>query len=94
MKRRPRRARVCLNDSIRGRSRPRRLNPLVNLTGLKLDKKQSFRRALDIYSANAFLDFEDAMSVAHMERQGLSDNTSYDKDFDRVSGVARKEPTQ
>jgi predicted nucleic acid-binding protein len=69
-----------------------RLKPLLSLSGLKLEKKQTFYRALDVYSANAFLDFEDALSVAHIERHGLSDITGYDTDFDRVAGMSRQEP--
>jgi uncharacterized protein len=69
-----------------------RLKPLINLNGLKLAHKRSFRRALDVYSANSFLDFEDALSVTHMDRQNLTEITSYDADIDKVAGLARVEP--
>lgn len=69
-----------------------RLRPLLALSGLKLPHKRSFMRALDLYGANAALDFEDAMNVAHMERLGLDELVSYDRDFDGIPGVRRVEP--
>src|SRR6478735_3976487 len=69
-----------------------RLKPLLGMPGLKLPTKRSYLRALDIYTVNPTLDFEDALTVAHMERQKLSVLTSYDADFDKVSGITREEP--
>ena len=69
-----------------------RLRPLFSLSSLKLTHKRSFMRALDLYSTHSFLDFEDAMTIAHMEREGIMDVLSYDKDFDRIPGVTRIEP--
>ena len=69
-----------------------RLKPLLGVTGLKLTNKTSYERALDVYAAHPFLDFEDALSVAHMERQSLRDITSYDADFDKVPNMQRREP--
>jgi len=34
----------------------------------------------------------EALTLAHMERLGLQDVVSYDRDFDRVTGVRRTEP--
>lgn len=39
-----------------------------------------------------FLDFADALGVAHMEARGIAEILSYDMDFDRLPGVARVEP--
>lgn len=75
------------HEEVRGR-----LLPIVTLRGLKLPQKRVYIRALDIYSAYPFLDFEDALAVAHMERRGTPEILSYDRDFDRVSGVNRVEP--
>lgn len=69
-----------------------RLKPLLSVAGLKLNNKTSFERALDVYAAHPFMDFEDALSVAHMERQQLGELMSYDKDFDRVAAISRREP--
>lgn len=49
-------------------------------------------RFLDIYSSYPFLDFEDALAIAHMERQGIKELWSYDRDFDRIPEVKRVEP--
>jgi predicted nucleic acid-binding protein len=61
------------------------------MRGLKLEHKRMFYRALDIYGSDPELDFEDAMAVAHVERQGLTEIVSYDRDFDRISGIHRTE---
>lgn len=68
------------------------LKPLLAVEGLKLARKRRYRRALDVYAAHPFLDFEDALSVAHIEDQKLDGLTSYDADLDRVSGVVRRQP--
>lgn len=38
------------------------------------------------------LDFEDALIVAHMERQGIAKLISYDRGLDQVAGIRRLEP--
>lgn len=69
-----------------------RLRPILTLRGLKLPQKRLYIRALDIYASSPFLDFEDALTVAHMERRGINEILSYDTDFDRVPGITRLEP--
>lgn len=69
-----------------------RLQPIVTLRGLRLSEKQTVLRALEYFGASSRLDFEDALSVAHMERLGISEIVSYDRDFDRVTGIVRQEP--
>lgn len=68
-----------------------RLYPLVALEGLKLPDRRKYFRALDLYAAHN-LDFEDALTVAHMEHNHLDQLVSYDSDFDRVGEVKRIEP--
>ena len=68
-----------------------RLTPILSMRGLKLEHKRMFYRALDIYGSDPELDFEDAMAVAHVERQDLTEIVSYDRDFDRISGIHRTE---
>lgn len=48
-------------------------------------------RALDLFAIYR-MDFEDCLSVAHMERQQLKEIYSYDQDFEQVKGVKRVEP--
>ena len=71
-----------------------RLTPILLLRGLRLREKRTYVRALDIYAIYPFLDFEDALSVVHMEREGIQEILSYDADFDRIPGLARVEPRQ
>jgi predicted nucleic acid-binding protein len=69
-----------------------RLRPLLLLRGLKLPHKRTHLEALELWSANPFLDFEDALLAAHARRLRLSSITSFDTDFDRLPGVVREEP--
>lgn len=67
------------------------LLPLVHLTGLKVPNRRVILRALELYATTS-LDFEDALSVAHMERRKLDTILSYDRHFDHIAGIRRKEP--
>ncbi|HLI52312.1 MAG TPA: PIN domain-containing protein [Thermomicrobiaceae bacterium] len=69
-----------------------RLRPVLSLSGLRISEKHTVLRALEYFGESERLDFEDALSVAHMERLGISEIVSYDRDFDRVSGIVRQEP--
>lgn len=69
-----------------------RLRPLLTLRGFKLPLKQVYLRALDLFALYDFLDFEDALIIAHMEKRKLSELLSYDGDFDEVSQISRIEP--
>ena len=70
-----------------------RLRPLLALRGFKLPNKRTYLRALDLYESHAFLDFEDAILAAQVERGLAEAIVSYDTDFDRVPGIVRLEPT-
>jgi predicted nucleic acid-binding protein len=69
-----------------------RLAPILSLRSLQLRYKRTYLRALDLYATHPFLDFEDALAVVHMERQGISEIVTYDRDFDRLPGIKRIEP--
>lgn len=69
-----------------------RVQPILTAQGLHFPDKRAILRAMDLYSTYAFLDFEDALSVANMESARISDIVSYDRGFDRVDGVTRVEP--
>lgn len=69
-----------------------RLRPMLSIRGLRLSNKRTFMRALDLWEAHPSLDFEDVLTVAHMEHFGDEELLSYDRDFDRVPGVRRTEP--
>ena len=68
------------------------VRPLLALGNLKLANKRVYLRAMDIFAHASFLDFEDAVIVAHMERQGITELVSYDTDFDHIPAINRKEP--
>lgn len=67
------------------------LYPLLSLPGLKLTNRKMYLHALDLYATHP-LDFEDALTVAQMKRQKLSQIYSYDRHFDQVAGIKRMEP--
>ena len=76
------------HDEIRAR-----LVPILTLRGLRLPQKRVYLEALDLYASSPYLDFEDALAVAHMQRQGITEIVSYDRDFDRIAGIRRTEPS-
>lgn len=68
------------------------LTTVITLRGLRLPSKRTYLRALDLYAASN-LDFVDALSVAHMERTKINTILSFDRDFDRIPGINRLEPS-
>ena len=69
-----------------------RLMPVLTIRGLRLPQKRTCIEALNIYASISSLDFEDALAVAHMNRLGMTEIMSYDRDFDRIPGIQRLEP--
>jgi len=67
------------------------LLPIINLYGLKIPQKRLYILALDIY-ASKNIDFEDALSFAHMEKRQIKEIYSYDSDFDKLEELRRLEP--
>jgi len=67
------------------------LAPLLGLPAFRVRNRTEVLRALDRY-ATTRLDFSDALLVAAMEQEGSADLYSYDRHFDRVAGIARREP--
>ena len=68
-----------------------KLYPLLSIPRLRLPHRKSLLRALDLY-ARSSLDFEDTLTVAHMERGKLTELYSYDREFDHITGLERLEP--
>lgn len=68
-----------------------RLQPILSIRNLKFENKDLVLHALDLF-ASLNIDFEDCLTVAHMERQQLEKLYSYDHHFDRVNSVTRLEP--
>src|SRR5205085_9287735 len=69
----------------------RLLRPVLEIKGLKVDHKGSILTALDRYETTN-LDFEDCLSVEHMRRMRLDTVYSYDRGFDRIADIQRREP--
>lgn len=70
-----------------------KLRPMLLLRGLKLSQRSIWLRALDLFADYPFLDFEDALSAAHVEASKLQSITSYDTHFDRLDRMRRVEPS-
>jgi predicted nucleic acid-binding protein len=68
------------------------LRNVLSLRGLRLAHKRMYLRALDLYAALPKLDFADALSIADMERRKLTTIFSFDRDFDGIHGITRREP--
>lgn len=79
-----------LYNLARGEIRAR-LYPLLSVEGLRLDDRNIYLRALDNYAAYS-IDFEDALIVARMAQQDTVDLYSYDRDFNQIPNVSRREP--
>ena len=69
-----------------------RLHPILALRGVRLPQKQVCLRALDFFARHDGLDIEDALALAHMERLGIDEIVSHDRDFDDIPEVTRIEP--
>lgn len=69
-----------------------RFRPLLVLGNVKIPNKKVYLQALDLFADYEFLDIEDTVIIAHMERLNIGQIYSYDTDFDRVSEVERVEP--
>ncbi len=68
------------------------LLPLIELPGIVLPGKNRLRRAFQLYVEQG-LSFGDAFHVAVMEQLGLEEVVTFDRDFDRVPGITRVEPS-
>ncbi|MEW6382305.1 MAG: PIN domain-containing protein [bacterium] len=68
------------------------MTPILGLRGLKLSDKEIYRQALDIYTQKK-VSFADAFNAAFAMRKGIKEIYSYDKDFDKLEGIARTIPS-
>ena len=67
------------------------LLPLIGLPGIKLARKRLYQRVFELYTTSP-IDYIDAYHVALMERLGTTEILSYDRHFDLVQGIQRREP--
>ena len=64
---------------------------ILTLRGLRLENKRTVMKALDLYASSG-IDFVDALNVAHMQRLGIDTIISFDRDFDRIPNIHRRDP--
>lgn len=67
------------------------LLPILRLRGLRLECKEIFEKALEIYSISK-ISFADTFNSCFMESQGIKEIYSYDEDFDKIPEIKRIEP--
>jgi uncharacterized protein len=65
---------------------------IVVLPGVILPGKRRYRRIFELYLAHPRLSFADCSYVAMMERLGLTEIVSFDRGFDGMPAIERKEP--
>lgn len=66
------------------------LSPLIELPGILLPGKRAYRKVFSLYRQGS-IGFADCYHVVLMERLKLQEILSFDSDFDRVSGIKRRE---
>jgi len=67
------------------------LHPIFNLRGLRLDSRDTFESALELYSQSK-LSFADAFNACFMRKREIKEIYSFDEDFDQVEGIKRVVP--
>jgi len=67
------------------------IGDLLSLPSVQLAQKGLCRQALDLYVAHN-ISFADAYNAAFMRSRGLLEVYSWDTDFDRLTGIKRREP--
>lgn len=67
------------------------LRRILNTGKFEIIDREILLRGLDLFE-NHPIDFIDAYHAAFMEAHGIQTITSYDSDFDQISGVTRREP--
>jgi uncharacterized protein len=68
------------------------LTPLLQLTHVEVQNRQTLLRTLTIFAEAKDLDFEDAYLIAAMEQTKTTSLLSYDTDFDDFPFITREEP--
>lgn len=68
------------------------LMALIRLTHFRVQNRRNVLEALRLYGTTAGLDFGDALLVATMQQDGSETLYSYDRHFDRIATIQRREP--
>ncbi len=64
---------------------------ILQVRGLEVPDRDTLLRALVLYAVTN-LDFVDVLILAQMERRGITTVLSFDRGFDRIEGITRREP--
>lgn len=64
---------------------------ILNTPNLEVENRKVFAEALEIYSLKN-IDFIDAYNAAFMTSNKLDEIYSYDKDFDKIDSLERRNP--
>lgn len=67
------------------------LSALLSSDGIVCEDKSALRQALELFGSKN-IDFVDALVAVRMLKSGVRDVHSFDKHFDRISGVRRVSP--
>ena len=67
------------------------LLPLIGLPGIKLPNKRLYTRVFELYTS-LNIDYIEAFHVALIESRKGRELFSYDRDFDGIPGITRREP--
>lgn len=67
------------------------VSPIIDLRGLVLDSRDVLESALELYATKR-VSFADAYNACFMEKRGIEEIYSYDRDFDRIDAVRRVVP--
>lgn len=65
---------------------------LLQATRIKIQNREAVIKALTLFGGSK-LDFGDALIAASMLEEGIDVLYSYDRDFDKLEGLRRSEPT-
>ena len=65
---------------------------VLSLRGLHIPGKRRYLEALDLYADRASLSFVDALTAAQVRRLPDATLVSFDRAFDRIEGLTRREP--
>src|SRR6266849_5539861 len=66
---------------------------IISMRSLHLPDKNIFYQAFNFYVTKN-ISFADAYNAAYMLAEGISNIYSWDKDFDKIEGIARLEPEE
>ena len=66
------------------------LLPLIGLPGIVLPGKRHYRKVFELYRQGP-LGFADCYHVVFMQRLGIGEILSFDRGFDRIPGISRRE---